>query len=349
MKRQNDMLQSYINFMACELNTPISVIIELSTQCNVRCKHCYLPEHGNKGLSTETVKKLLHDLRELGVFVVSFTGGEIFLRDDIFELIEEARKLHMRVFLLSNATLLDEEKVKKLKSLHISQLSATVFSTREEVHDSITGVKGSLKRVLENIKLLSESNIKVMVKMPIMKDNASSYDELSSYCERNNYEFYASTNIFQKNDGDSSPTNLRLTGKSLCDIQRKIDLSGMSVEYGTINNNQIRKNKYDAPCIAIFGSFSIDSNGDVYPCNAFLYKVGNIYENSVREIWYESKELKYIKSIKNSDLTQCVSCKYVDGCHRCPGMALADHNDMFSCDTFARILAEVRANNYELE
>lgn len=116
MGKRDDMVLSYFNQISCEKNKLVSVVIELLTQCNVFCKHCYLAEHNNKGLTTETVKRLLHDLRSVGVIDVTFTGGEIFLRKDIFEIIEEARKLYMRVFLLSNATLIDKEKAFQLKN-----------------------------------------------------------------------------------------------------------------------------------------------------------------------------------------------------------------------------------------
>lgn len=61
----------------------------------MRCEHCYIPEHNNSGFEHDRIINLLYELRELGVFNVSFTGGEIFLREDILEIISVARKLHI--------------------------------------------------------------------------------------------------------------------------------------------------------------------------------------------------------------------------------------------------------------
>lgn len=333
-----ELISDYFYDLAYMNNIPVSVIIELSTKCNVRCEHCYLPDHKNRGMDTDKIKSLLSELRQLGVVNVSFTGGEIFLREDLFELIETARSLYMRVFLLSNGTLLNEVKVKRLSNLYISEFSTTLFSLQPEIHDSITTSKGSLNALLKNLQLLKENNIRVQVKMPIMQTNASSFDEVREYCEQNQFKFFASPMIYSKINGDGSPKCLRVDDENLRTVVKKID---------ELNN---RKNKLihetDVPCGALFYSFAIDSNGDVFPCNSFPYKVGSVFESNVRDIWYKSESLQFIKSIKKTDLQSCTGCNYKNECERCPGMALLDSKNVFSCDTFARSIAEIRSNNY---
>lgn len=58
---------------------PASVTIELGTACNLRCMHCYIPNHGHSELSIETIEQIFHQLRELGTFELVLTGGEIFV------------------------------------------------------------------------------------------------------------------------------------------------------------------------------------------------------------------------------------------------------------------------------
>ena len=157
---KNELIQNYFYNKAISENKPVGVMIELLTKCNLRCKHCYLPTHIESGFETNYIKKLLCELRELGIVNVSFTGGEIFLREDIFELIKTARDLHMRVFLLSNATLLTEQKIKMLSELYITEFSTTIFSLKEEINDFITEQKGSLKIILDNLQLLKNIILK---------------------------------------------------------------------------------------------------------------------------------------------------------------------------------------------
>lgn len=332
-----ELISNYFYDLAYKNNTPVSVIIELLTKCNLRCEHCYLPNYKNKGMDIIKMRSLLTELRQLGVVNVSFTGGEILLHDDLFKLIEIARSLHMRVFLLSNGTLLDDDKAERLSKLYISEFSTTIFSLQPDIHDSITKAHGSLERLLKNLQLLKEHNIRVQVKMPIMQSNALCIDEIREYCEQNEFKFFASPIIYSKINGDESPKCLR------------VDRDNLRVAINNIDGLNNRKNKLihetDVPCGALFYSFSIDSNGDVFPCNSFPYKVGNVFENTVRDIWYESESLKFIKNIKKSDLKVCTSCDFKIQCERCPGMALLDGKSVFSCDTFAKSIAELRSQN----
>lgn len=334
----NDLSIDTLFKIAYDTNTPLSVMIELLTECNFRCKHCYIPEHKDMGLDTEVIKNLLYDLRKIGTLNISFTGGEIFLRRDIFEIIETARQLYFRVFLLSNASLLNEEKIKKLASLHISEFSTSVFSLDSSIHDSITGIPGSLKLTLKNIMLMKAYKIPVKIKTPLMKDNKYSYKELYKYCKRNGFEYLASPIIFSKSDGDKTTHLLRIDESDLISIVPDID---------TISKKRKHLYNYDQPCAAICYGFSLDCKGDVYPCNSLYYKIGNIFEKSVSYIWDESQALKDIKKITKKDLHKCIECSLVDICERCPGLALLEDNDLCGCSTAARSIAIARYKIYK--
>lgn len=316
-------------------NIPISVMIELLTACNWNCKHCYIPEHNDMGLNTETIINLLFSLREVGTLNVTFTGGEIFLRDDIFEIIETARKLHFRVFLLSNASLLNEEKIKKLANLHISEFSTSIFSLDSSIHDKITGVPGSLETTLENLFLMKKYNLNVKIKTPLMKDNKFCYRDLKEFCNINNFDYYASPVVFSKSNGDTSTHLLRIKQNDLVKIINEIDMYKR-------DKNRPNVNEYDVPCAAIFYGFSIDCKGDVYPCNSLYYKIGNILENKIQDIWNNSPKLQELKKIKNSDLYECKECSLKDTCERCPGLALLEDQDLLGCSTVAKSLAIAR-------
>ena len=91
---KSDLLLSYINKKAYLNKVPITAVIELLTLCNFRCEHCYIPHRASGGMEYEVVKELLNDLRKMGTLSVLLTGGEVFLREDIFDIIAYARSLH---------------------------------------------------------------------------------------------------------------------------------------------------------------------------------------------------------------------------------------------------------------
>ena len=334
---KNGLLLSYINKKAYVNRIPLTAVIELLTLCNFRCEHCYIPHRDNLGMKTDVVKTLLDDLRNLGTLSVLFTGGEIFLREDIFDIIAYARSLYMRVTLLSNASLLDKRKIEKLSSLCVTEFSTTVFSLIPEVNDSITGKCGSLISILKNLDLLKQAQIKVRVKMPIMKKNATSYEMVRDFCKENTFEFMPSFTISSKLNGEDAAKNLRVEDEDLYNLVKKAEKDGT---IGVKSN----ATKTD-PCSSIFCAISIDCEGNVFPCNSIPYKVGNIYEDSICNIWNNSEKLKFIQRITKKDLLDCVGCKYESICERCPGMALLEGKGLFSCDPLAKRVAEVRMRN----
>ena len=93
-------------------------------------------------------KSILRQFRELGGLNVTITGGEIFLHKDLMEIIQETRKLYLRVFLLTNASLIADSIAAKLRELNIAEISVSVYSMSTSEHDRITCQEGSLSRTL---------------------------------------------------------------------------------------------------------------------------------------------------------------------------------------------------------
>ncbi|PYU41972.1 MAG: heme d1 biosynthesis radical SAM protein NirJ, partial [Acidobacteria bacterium] len=70
-----------------EKHRPLSVHFDLTYRCNERCVHCYL-DHDNHGeLTTAECLQVLDDLARSGALFLTFSGGEIFLRPDLYEIL----------------------------------------------------------------------------------------------------------------------------------------------------------------------------------------------------------------------------------------------------------------------
>ena len=170
-------------------NVLMNVTIELLTNCNWKCKHCYIPKHNNNGLKKEELFSLFEELRGLGCFEITFTGGEMLLREDIMHILKNAREMFFNVILFTNVSLLNEEKIKKLSDIGVFQISCTIFSLNEDIHDEITGIKGSLKETLKNIKLIKKYRIPLEVKTILMKTNKFEYKQIQSFCDKNDFKY----------------------------------------------------------------------------------------------------------------------------------------------------------------
>src|SRR5271168_3603936 len=102
---------------ALALNIPLSVQVDLTYRCNERCVHCYLDHNDHGEMTTAEIKHLLDEMAEAGVFILTLSGGEIFLRKDFFDILEHARRLMFCVKLKTNAVLIREKEARRLKDL----------------------------------------------------------------------------------------------------------------------------------------------------------------------------------------------------------------------------------------
>ena len=93
---------------------PLSVQLDVTYRCNERCVHCYLDHDDHGEMTTAEIKGVLDQLAEAGVFFLTFSGGEVFMRMDFFDLVEYARSLMFCVKVKTNAFMIREEEADRL-------------------------------------------------------------------------------------------------------------------------------------------------------------------------------------------------------------------------------------------
>ena len=315
-----------------------NIMFVLLSQCDQNCIHCYIPEHKQAGLSTDKVKSLIDEARNLGALNVTFTGGEILLRKDLLELIAYARSKYMRVFLMSNGYSLTEEYCKKLGELYISGFSTTIFSMNSDIHDRITQKPGSLHRVLGNIEYLKQycPGCEITIKTPLMDLNRFEYRDVQKYAESNGFTFRSSPSIFGKTDGDDAPHQLEVNECDLPVIVKETD------EINSVLLGNIFKQDGDVICSAGHSNICVNFTGDVWPCNTLTMPVGNVFENTLKEIWNASPKLMEWRRISRKSPDVCGKCQLASKCVRCPGLAYMENNDINGCSTTAKRIAVAR-------
>ena len=112
----SDLMQE-VTIRALQHNVPLNAQLDLTYRCNERCVHCYLDHRDHGEMTTAEIKHLLEDMAQAGVFILTLSGGEIFVRKDIFEIIEHARRLMFCVRLKTNATLIGDHEAMRLRDI----------------------------------------------------------------------------------------------------------------------------------------------------------------------------------------------------------------------------------------
>jgi AdoMet-dependent heme synthase len=335
-------------------HVPLNVHFDLTYRCNERCIHCYLDHEDHGELSTAEVIGILEQLAGAGTLFLAFSGGEIFLRKDLFEILGNARELGFDVSLKTNAILIDESRARMLRELGVRRIQISIYSSEAAIHDAITKVKGSLCRSLAAISLLKSQGLQVKIACPLMKQNLSSYQGFVHLAEELGVPYVIDMTITPKLDGNKGVLSLRSSGTELLPILQNLscaDSRPASDEYsnpqqnlGSVTSSGIDSAAYaDLPCSAGHNSCYISPYGDVFPCVQMPLPTGNLRRQRFGEIWRNSPEMNRVRAVRESRLRVCSTCELRQHCERCPGLALMEGGDLEGPYERACELAEIKA------
>jgi radical SAM protein with 4Fe4S-binding SPASM domain len=320
-----DLMQD-VTSKAFRLNVPLNVQLDLTYRCNERCVHCYLDHHDHGEMTTAEIKHLLQDMADAGVFILTLSGGEIFVRKDIFEIIEHARRLMFCVRLKTNATLIGEQEATRLRDLAIESIQVSIYSHRADVHDAITLLPGSLDRSLKAIRFLKAHGLKVIIANVLMTNNAGDYAKVRRLAADLGVECTLDPTITPMMDGDRSVLSLGVDHDALSEVFRDEELVGDAESFCAIPAEVGEDYLESTPCSAGHTACYVSPYGDVFPCVQFPLPTGNVRREHFIDIWRHSTQMNEVRSIRVKDLPTCSSCTHASSCSRCPGLAYMEGN-----------------------
>ncbi len=324
---------------AAQRNVPLQALFELTGRCHMDCVHCYLDikNPAKNELSTEEVVGVLDALQAEGTLFLTLTGGEIFLRKDIFEIMGEAKKRHFALRLFTSGTLLDRAKVARLAALKPSAVEISIYGMRSATHDSITRRKGSLRKSLRAALLLRAAGIPVAIKSPMLAGTDDAHFELIDAARRIGAGFQIDPSLITRHDGDTQPLQVRPDIDTVAKL-----FSDPRLNKGVTTLEEPRPDD-EAPCAIGRRVVRIAANGDVFPCSSFPIAAGNLREASLASIWRESPVLNEIRRFTNADLQdECNGCGRRGYCGRCSAQALMEQGNFRGPSVEACNRAEAR-------
>lgn len=302
---------------------------ELTSRCNERCIHCYIPnsKKNNGGdMSLEKVKSIIDEFAANGGLQVTLSGGEVFLHKDIIPIIKYCREKDLIITILSNLVALRDYQIPFLKEYNVSTVQVSLYSMDASVHDLITTVKGSFEKTKSAIEKLVKADIPVVISCPMMKANYKGYKDVLKYAQSIRCKVNVDVIMMAQADLDTNNLANRLsieeTGEVISDIiENNADYRKAITEMASFSSMMYANydNFVKLPlCGAGINDCCIAENGDVYPCAGWQdMVVGNVYKQSLKDIWDNSEKLKTIRSVTQGDFPQCLKCEAQDYCSRC--------------------------------
>jgi AdoMet-dependent heme synthase len=162
---------------------PYIAIWETTQACDLACLHCRAcaqPKRHPLELSTEEGKRLIGQIAEMKVPVFVLTGGDPIKRPDLFELIEYATEIGVRVSMTPSATpLLTRNIIRRLKDCGLARLAVSLDGSNPEVHDAFRGMSGSFARTMEAIEWANEVGLPVQINTTFSRTNYEDFDAIA--------------------------------------------------------------------------------------------------------------------------------------------------------------------------
>ena len=306
---------------AFNLGVPVAAHMDVTYRCNERCVHCYL-DHDDHGEMTATeIAGVLDQLAEAGVFFLTLSGGEPFMRRDFFEIVEHARRLLFNVKIKTNAVMIGVAEAKKLRDLAIDTIQISVYSHRPAVHDAITKLPHSFEKTIRAIEFLRDQGLRVTIANVLMTANLSDHYNVQKLASELRVQYTLDPTITPMMDGSNSVLSLRVPGEELPEIFRNPALVPNQEEFCAPPKPPSDDDLEGYSCSAGHSLCYISPYGDVFPCVQFPLPTGNVRRQKFLDIWNLSPQLKEVRSIQAKHLTVCSSCTHVASCSRCPGLA----------------------------
>lgn len=299
----------------------LNLHIELTSKCNERCIHCYIP-HENKifNIDSAVFYDILQQSKDLNILNLTLTGGEPMLHRDFLDFLINCRKLDFSVNILSNLTLISNEIVEEMKLNSLLCVQVSLYSLNPLIHDSITQVKGSFEKTKSAIDQLIENDIPLQISCPILKQNKNCYLDVIEWGQMHKIHVTSDYGIIGQHDHKNSNLQCRLsTNETQKIIADRIKNDPTYVNKILVEQEERRYLTPENPiCSICHTSICIAENGDVYPCPGWQgCVVGNVKETSLKDIWNKSEKINYLRQLKRKDFQTCLECSDKEYCTMC--------------------------------
>lgn len=340
---------------------PYSAIWKINSNCNLRCKHCYFydgEQYDSKNdLSTEQIFEVVKQLADAGIVEIRLTGGEVFLRKDIFKIIEFIKNLNISVVITTNGTTLTDEQIKKTSQLlnpKTDFIRVSLDGADASVNDLTRG-DGNFIKTVETVKSLVKQNLNVFISTTVTKWNVKTLSDIYQFTEALGAKQITLIKIIPMSETQYAlvPEFDELVAacaelyKGLNGHEENIVDNRLFAASDFVHQNfskelilkEIKKQKLDEQKLIKFHcnedkSFYIDSDGLVYLCplaaDHKLFPLGDLKKETLEETFKKRNENLLFQK-RDLSKSYCGECKMVYFCRGgCTVLSYLKSNDINS-------------------
>ena len=313
---------------------PISFSYNNTERCQSRCITCNgwkTPADVAKDeMSTDEWKKVLYNMHSwMGNYQFIISGGEPFIRDDIFEIAEYASNLGDTVNVVTNGLAL----VDKLDKVLYSAFNNITFSlnalANPKIHNTSRGRDDAFQRTMDSLQNLNYMNKhnsghkwkNIYLSTVVMPSNLSEIKPIAEFCKVEgigvSYQLMDNGDAFSTAvEKDEQIYNKDIKTLAIEAIEEMIELKKQGYPicngYSQLSAFKLLINKpeeiQNIQCMVGENNFAIDPYGNCRICFC-MEPIGNLKERLPQDLWYSQKadEIrdKILKCTRNCRLLNC--------------------------------------------
>jgi radical SAM protein with 4Fe4S-binding SPASM domain len=305
-----------------QYSAPLRMDLALTFRCQNDCVHCYAGgPHETPELTTAQWKNVIDKLSEIGVFILTFTGGEPTLRVDLPELLLYAQGKGMVTGLISNGRRLkDKAYVDVLEKSGLDFVQVTLESHKPEVHDLMTSEKGSWRETVAGIMNAVQSQIYVSTNTTLSKHNAADFLTTIDYINGLGVDAFGCNSLIYSGRAPDASQEFALSTEDLKTLLPKIrdkaHMIGLKFLWYTPTQychfDPVQLGLGVKTCTAAMINACVGPNGDVYPCQSYFESLGNILTEPWEKIWHHplAEKLRKREYVEQ----KCKDCSQLQVC-----------------------------------
>lgn len=312
------------------LRAPLTVQLEVTDQCNLRCQHCYhldnscsttgtSPSRG-KGLGDAAMLELAEEAIQAGVFSLVLTGGEPLLRYSLCaEIARRAAAANVLCTVNTNLILADEHILRLLISAGVDSLLVSCPSMDAETYRLMTG-GGDLSQFLSKLRLLQELAIRHTVNIVV---NHANLHEIPETVDRMARLGLRAVGVTPMSHNPANPRqDLALSADEVAQLTEELLALGEqhSVKVDIVEALpkclfgekviQSRASFMRRQCQAGRTTMSIGCDGQGRPCSHNQDHYGNVLEVGFPEVWSRMSAWRTAAFIPD----KCARCAMLSSC-----------------------------------
>jgi radical SAM protein with 4Fe4S-binding SPASM domain len=273
-------------------------------------------------LSPEETSAVVDILGEVGVFSITFTGGEPLLSmESVLAGLAACEKWGIESSLNSNLTTASIDKLVEFKRKGLQGILTSLMSCEEDLHDELVGRKGAFRQTIEGIKMAKLAGLRVSVNMVVSRKNLHSVYETGMFCRRElGIDSFAATRMGPSSYNLSwfrqyklSPKELRFMLDQLLKLKGDSGIQVDSLQplpFCELQDIEKYRIFTKRSCAGGVVMCTIGADGGVRPCSHMDVVYGNIFEEGFEEAWNSLEEWR--KGILVPK--ECWDCEYVVNC-----------------------------------